>query len=474
MMGGFRAAFLVLALAGCASASPANVPVVLDTDQAVITYTESNGNRRSWRLNPSLNPDTLEVLVRDGQRERVCFISERAEACFDTAIGDIHDFVIVRDGIAHNTRIVGVRDVPAAVFSPAYQAEHRGRIEMLVPEAYELVNVAIALTDHAAANPGLVITDTDYYRDVEAHFGALRAHPFVQALNARMTENAPSYFDLKMNGYAFEYEASGRIVRSSVYDRTGFSGYTTNALLPLLADMQAFSDASNFREFYAAHRQFYASQIAYLRDSVDSGGMLRWLQSQFPAVRRYDGVKVIFSPLVGYSQSLTTFDYDGYRELQPHVNFPYGRLRALSPRGQAIYAGLILFTEMNHGFIGPTADNYFAEIDAAIGSRDLWIDDTKSGGYYADDSSLFNEYMNWGLISLYDHDLMSGADFAIAKAGVERAMVEGRGFRKFGEFNQTLVDLYLNRAPGQTVADLYPAIIAWFAAQSAGGAAQAP
>lgn len=41
-------------------------------------------------------------------------------------------------------------------------------------------------------------------------------------------------------------------------------------------------------------------------------------------------------------------------------------------------------------------------------------------------------------------------------------MVEYRGFKKFAEFDQFLVNLYKNKNQGQTVADLYPAIVKWF------------
>jgi hypothetical protein len=84
---------------------------------------------------------------------------------------------------------------------------------------------------------------------------------------------------------------------------------------------------------------------------------------------------------------------------------------------------------------------------------------------------LFNEYMNWGLVSLYHYDRMNEADRAISRGQVERMMVNNRGFKQFVPFNAFLVNAYANRAEGETLADLYPRIIAWFAAQSATAAA---
>jgi hypothetical protein len=61
---------------------------------------------------------------------------------------------------------------------------------------------------------------------------------------------------------------------------------------------------------------------------------------------------------------------------------------------------------------------------------------------------------------------MTAADFAIAGPRISRIMVANRGFLKFPELERFVLDLYANRQPGQTLADLYPEIIAWFAAQT--------
>ncbi|GAM99540.1 hypothetical protein U91I_03194 [alpha proteobacterium U9-1i] len=457
------AGLLVLAaLTACVSAPR---DVTLETSQGSVNYRIDGGRARDWGLNPALNPDVLEAGMAEGARADVCFVSERDEQCFNVGVGESRDFVISRDGVAHNTRITGVVRVPAAVFSPEYQAAHRGRTLILIPETYELFNIAVALTEYATANPGLVMGD-DYLERVRAHFAPWRDHQFVRDVNAAITADQMSYFTLKMNAYAFEFDGAGRIVRSPVYDRMGW-GEASNSLLPFMPAMQAFADESGFRAFFAANQPLYQRQIAYMRDEVDIAGMNTWLRREFPSVAPYDGVKIIFSPLVGYNQSLLTLDENGYRELQPHVNYPYNVPDGLTAAGAGIVRGRILFTELNHGFINPTADRYAGAIDAAIAAREPWADDTKPARTYPNDYALFNEYMNWGLVSLYELDYLSEADRAIARPAVERALVDRRGFRKFEAFNAFLLDLYANRAPGETLETLYPRIIAWFAAETA-------
>ncbi len=353
---------------------------------------------------------------------------------------------------------------PRATFTPAYQAAHRGQIEPTVPDVYEMVTIAIALTANVAANPGRVPTQTDYYRSVAAHFEPMRRHPFVLELNRQLdAEPILTYIRLKLNAYAFAFDARSRIVRSDVYDRID-DEHTVNPLTPLMPLMQSFADQSGFRSFYAAHTALYDEQIEFFRTQTDAPDMWNWLRTQFPGVAPYDGVKIVLSPLAGNIQNEASFESNGYRELQLHLNFPYNINPDISPEGNRVWRGTLLFGEMNHGFINPHAERHRAGIDAAIGRRAIWTGPANAAAY-PDDLAVFNEYLNFGVITLYHRDRMNAADGTVARRRIDTIMVENRGFLKFAEFDAFLRELYGRRSDGQTVADLYPQIIDWFAAQ---------
>jgi hypothetical protein len=74
----------------------------------------------------------------------------------------------------------------------------------------------------------------------------------------------------------------------------------------------------------------------------------------------------------------------------------------------------------------------------------------------------FDEYMNWALVSLRYIDYAPLTEQPKLIAQIEDIMLNYRGFRRFPEFNQFLVKTYKNRRKGETVADLYPAIVGWF------------
>jgi hypothetical protein len=419
----------------------------------------------TWRLDPELQPDTLFVDLEAGETVEVCFVTDLEEFCRTTAIGETHDFDVVFDGVVHPTRIEGRRFVPAAVFTEEYITENTGKITPVIPEVYELVNVAIALTETAREDRWLVFKQSEYYARVMERFANHQDHPFVIALNGELEKNRARYARLKMNAYAFEYDERGEIQRSSVYDRTGFAGNSNNDLLPFLEQMRAFSRDTDFRAFYENERPIYDEQIRFYAEDVDLNAMKTWLGRQFPEVDAYDSVKIVFSPLVGGSQSVTWFEQGDFRELQPHVNFPYRRLDDVSPASDAIYRGNIVFTELNHGYINPTADGYAGDIVDAVTDMSFWADEGRTASY-GSPLSIFNEYMNWGLIALRYLDRAPAEDHEKLMTRLDRVMGEdGRGFLQFSAFRSFLVDRYSSRGEGETVADLYPAIDEWFANQ---------
>ena len=418
-----------------------------------------------WQFNPNNYPRDLPLPVERDAPTTICFIDRANRTCADFIPGQSRPLAIAFNEAEFTTVIRAQRDVPPAQFDAAYQAAYRGRTVVEVPEVYELVNIAIAITPSGQGDPDMVYQDSSYFQAVQSYFAAHADHPLIQRVEAMLRENRSNYFSFKMNGYAFVFDAQGQIVRSPVYDRTGFAGSLENPVLPLLADLQDFARVSGFRDFYREHQALYAQQIAFFEEEAQVSRISSWLTQSFPSVHPYDGVKIIFSPLVAYNQSMTTIEADGYRELQPHVNYPYSANTRLSPAGAAIQRSAILFTEMNHGFSDPTAEQYSDRLSAALANRAAWADDASAAGNYAGAVSLFNEYMNWALVSLYYRDLMNAEDFAVAHAAMVDNMQNGRGFRRFAAFDAELLRLYAAREPGQTLEDLYPAMLDWVEAQ---------
>ena len=415
----------------------------------------------TWTLIPADYPKQLNLPVSTTEATEFCFVNLERRACASFMPGTERRLEIRFAGVMRPTVVRAVFDRPPAHFTRDYQDAHRGKVLVEVPAAYELVNIAIALSDFGIADKDLIYQNSDYYREVRRHFDPFRDHPLVRKINAQLSENRNVYFPLKMNAYSLTLDPLGKVVRSDIYDRTGFEGSYQNEILPLIDDLNDFAARSNFRQFFSDHQATYRQQEAFFETEANVGQINVWLRREFPSVPAYDGVKIVFSPLVGFNQSLAIVEADSYRELQPHINFPYGRNPSLSAGADAIERSAILFTEMNHGFINPTSATYVDDINRIFQDRAIWADDTKATQYYGSPKLLFDEYMNWALTSLYYLDRMSPQDFEIANESLIANMENRRGFKKFAEFDAALLRLYKARPAGTPVEALYRDILAW-------------
>lgn len=457
---------IVVLVLFAAAVAQDKLPTIKSNSRVVSIEDGAQLKTNGWNLTPDAKPDVYEAELINGKSHQVTFITDRDRISFNVEENKKYDFIIEWDGKICYTQIVGTRFVPAARFDRRYQAANRGKTSVEIPEVYELINLAIAMTPTGESDENMIYKQSDYYKSVRLRFDKYRNHSLLAALDAELKKNPDAYHSLKMDGYAFEFDKNNRIVQSKVYDRISWG--KQNTLRPFISQLQSFADATGFRQFYKQNKRTYQEQITFYRSVADIGEMKKWLDKNFPASNDYDAYKIIFSPLVAYDQSSNWFESDGFKELQPHVNFPYAedvkrnaQLKDLSKKAEIVYRGDIVFTEINHGYINPEADKYADRIIKATSRRDVWVLKSQPAGYYPGIST-FNEYMNWGLVSLRFCDYAPRAEQDRMIAAIDRMMTKGRGFPKFAEFDKFLVDLYRRRQPNQTVADLYPQIIEWF------------
>lgn len=457
------AVILFLSLGGCSSFSNgSNLQTIAAPTQPVHLAEQSpldlriDGELVRGIIPLPLEKDSTDVNLGSGRVAiPVCVVEGERETCV-TLQPDEPQGIVIRYLGQDRTILLSYLG-PQASFPSEYRARHSGAIDIEVPAAYELVNVAIALTPYARENPGLAAA-SPYLDEVRARFADQNRHPFVLGLDALMREDGSAYHPLKMSGASFELSGDNIVSRSPIYKSTGWG---SNELLPLMDDMQDFAQATDFANFYAEHLPLYSSQIAYLRNDVDVDAMIAWLGAEFPDVTPYDHTRILFSPLVGYNQSVNTFEDEGFRQLMPHVNFPYPEKddAQLSDDALQLYRGLILFTELNHGYINPTIDGYSAAIQDAMLDMSVWVSNETAGGY-GNDTGVFAEMMNWALISVRAYDVLPESEADKIAARVERIMVRNRGFPRFGPFQKRLLELTRDRDEGASVASVFPSLIA--------------
>jgi hypothetical protein len=348
--------------------------------------------------------------------------------------------------------------VKAASFNDQYKAEYEGKTIIEISKVYELINIIFALTEYGKTSA--IEKNTPYYKTVMDHFTPYSQDSAVRSIDS-LLKFAPTYFylHLKMDSYAFVFSGN-KITNGGVYDRVGTGD--KNELEHYIPLLESFSEKSGFRAFYKKNLNYYASLKKDFGDHINISDMKSWLEKQFPTTK-YSTIKVIFSPLVGWNQSANFFNDNGFTEAQAHINYPVNstedkKLPAEVLKGQRM---MITFTEINHAYLNPEAEKYNKVIGDALKDLSKWTTSGKPSSSYDNSLVCFEEYMNYGLVTLYYSDIFDEKTFNSLNMTIEKNMVDFRGFQLYREFNQELLRLYKNRKSGQTVANLYPAIIEW-------------
>src|SRR5688572_13742311 len=176
-------AFFLAVFAVSANAQE-KLPVIKSTNTIISIQDGDHYRANIWRLVPEIKPDVYESQLKDGKPQRVTFITDLESISFWVELGKKYDFIIQRGDDLCYTQIVGVKFVPAAVFDQKYQAAHRGKMLIEIPEVYELVNIAIAMTPIGIEDRNLVYKDSDYYKRMREWFDKHKDHPLLASLEA--------------------------------------------------------------------------------------------------------------------------------------------------------------------------------------------------------------------------------------------------------------------------------------------------
>jgi hypothetical protein len=331
------------------------------------------------------------------------------------------------------------------------QPSDPSRVRIEIPEVYELANVIIAMTSFGQTNPVAVYRTGEYYQSVNTAFSPFRNHASMRDLQLDSSDPLRDYYDFRdpSSGYVFE---DGEIRR----DPAANISRSRNLFRARRAAAQSFVEASRFRDFFAENAAFYADQIQRYRSTAEVDAIADWLEHEFPGVS-YRHYTVVLSPLVygSHSAMFPSTDEALFLVAGPDVTTGPGT----SDGAKKATVQRILFTEIDHAFVNPTTDRYRGEINSAFGNRAKWTTDNSS--FYDSPTAVFNEYMTWAAFLLFVEERLSAADFDTVRELTVQLMEGSRRFQRFGLFTNELSRLYRERAPGKTVADLYPQILAW-------------
>jgi hypothetical protein len=339
------------------------------------------------------------------------------------------------------------------------------KTEYSIPEVYELMQVAIALTDTAIITNKVkmyennVETNTAYYKEVMQKFGEYKNHSLIKKLNKSFSKSALNYVYQLQSAFNASFD-DGNIVKHKQMPFIrwlwiGFHSVSRN-------ELERFANETGFREFYAAHLTYYKSLLQNAKDKLAVSKIQIWLENQFAS--RYDKYKIVISPLSAGFHFTQNFKYNGDKTNIIWISAPtqYDTTKYTQQQIAALYTS-VAFTEIDHNYINPATDNYKKEVNEIMGgnNRRNWIDEKGDASLYTNGYAIFNEYMTHAVYLLYIKDSYGKIEYETAAASKISKMVSGRKYYRFKEFYEMLLQLYEGKNSKQTITELYPALLEW-------------
>jgi hypothetical protein len=185
--------------------------------------------------------------------------------------------------------------------------------------------------------------------------------------------------------------------------------------------------------------------------------MQKWLEKKFEF--KYGNYTVLFSPLVGGAHSTERFKDNDFEQTFMFVcraeNAP-----EYNQNVNEMLESRVVFTEIDHNFVNPLSDKKIDIINKVFADRNKWTKESKATSAYESAYSVFNEYMTWGLFSLYCLDNFPSNDARQSIQKMEKQMTNSRNFIKFKEFNQQLIKIYKDN-PNINMNDIYDKVLKW-------------
>lgn len=334
--------------------------------------------------------------------------------------------------------------------------ESRHEILIETNRAFELFNIAIAIMPSIQYDDNYVDRTTTYYQDVVSRFRPFRSHEFIQDLQNYLETIDPTLNNLKEISLLSEFDGDSIDLSDEAYDT-----YVPPAMAPFMNHIvtaaNAFIADTDFHEFIDVHQEEYQTRISAFEKNVDVERMWNWLEDHFSS--RYEMYYIPLSPLTGGSHFAERGEIAGKNTAVMVVSGPTSM--SLNDVEAGDYER-ILFTEIDHNYVNPVSNLYLEQIVDAIDNLNDWNESYDYWSRYL----TFNEYMTWGVFSLYAKEFYSPSVYQTVINAMITQMVEYRGFIRFEAFHNNLLNLYENLPKSKEIEDLYPDILAWMQAYS--------
>lgn len=323
--------------------------------------------------------------------------------------------------------------------------------------AYEVVpglELAMILTAVAYRNTDIrfhpVRRDTDYYERVLAHFAAFADHPVFAVLELD-PDDLRTYTNLRNNGYNWVF-CGEELCRQDFLGKWWQGAEFPDAFSPNIGLIGDFAREAGFRAFFERESAYYARLVELYEERVDLSHMVEWLYANFPY--RYESYRILFSPLIVGNQSTTVKRGPGFNQVFAIVDPPAEN----QSDADVLLRFRWIFTELDHQYVDPAAENHRERIDEVFGDRTFWTAHGESE-HYQSPFRVFAEYMTWAVYLVYLEETYEAAVVGDVTGALIPWVEERRGFPRFGAFHRALSRLRGDM--GRPLSELFPGLLDW-------------
>ncbi|MFB6454148.1 DUF4932 domain-containing protein [Chitinophaga sp. Hz27] len=349
-------------------------------------------------------------------------------------------------------------------FSDAFKKENQGKYKIDIHEVKELIHIMIAITPSGIENDDMIQQQGDYYKDVLAYFKPFANEPIIKTFDSLMAVTPINYIFLTGNAFAYNFKKD-KLEKSKVYlfPAASLAKMTIkeNPITTYKTQIEAFAKKSNFRKFYNSHKTYYASIVNDYEKNANLGNQWKWLEKNFKnSINNY----IVFcSPLINGLNYTGDFKNNNFQQIFM-VLPPVDKLPDLTEKQNAIYNTRIMFTEIDHNYVGLPSDNNKESINQLFKDRNFWVNEKVYGiSAYPNPIKVFDEYMTYGVFLLYIKEHYDDAAFTATTAELCQLMT-GRGFPQMKLFTDNLLKVRAEN-PDKKIDDIYPAFLKLFEKQ---------
>jgi len=345
------------------------------------------------------------------------------------------------------------------MFSQKFKKENEGKAKIEINETKELLHIMIAITEVGLENDDMIEQSGEYYKDVLKNFKAFKNEKIIKKFDSLIKVNPTNYIFL--TGNALSYNFKGRkLVKDKVYifPAQNVSSHTSIKVNPIFTykkEIEDFAKKTGFRKFYKSHKEYYNKIISDYNKLANLQNQWDWLEKKLDT--HVNNYVIMCSPLINGLNYTTSYTDNGFKQIMM-VLPPVGENPKLSQKDNIILNTRIMFTEIDHNYVGKPTNQNKELIDIVFKNRDEWVDNTVYGTeYYPNAERVFDEYMTFGLFLIYCKEHFGQEETEKTNKEIIQLMNE-RGFIKMKIFAENLFKMY-DKNQNKKIDDWYPEFI---------------